>query len=265
MQETMYDVVYTRSGKPEFYARGLTLDIAQTIAASLTSAGTIVLARTGSDGYQGGTTTTAAISNVRVVRSSITGTSYQTQKATTTEELVVATNGQTLFNLAHTPLLDTMTVTVAGSSTRPNVIWQLINDQFGTPILLISEPTLTVSIPVSATYNYATAANHVTITGETPTGTPNGSRTTYTTAHVYYPGSVSVTTTVDSVSAISVIEGGGTTFEVLGSGLPLETGTTLTVDYEYSADDDTAIPASETHTETLPTGTGTALHPPYTW
>lgn len=269
----LYEVWYTRNGQPECYAKGLTLDNAQTTKASLAAAGTITLAITGNDGYQSGGKLTQAITDVRVERAVRSGDSDASVTAVT-EALTVSTSGQTLFSLANTPDLNqTMTVTVEGSSARPDVLWKLVNSETtGTPMLLITVPFLTTTSVVSASYSYQNLSDETTISDETATGTPDGSRTTYTSAYVYKPGSLVVTTSVSAVSAIYVTDGGGKTFEVLAGdiGYPyqtrvaLPTGTVVKLSYKYSYDDNVAVPSAETHTTTLPTW-GTALHPPFQW
>lgn len=269
----LYEVWYTRSGKPECYAKGLTLDNAQTLAAALTSAGTITLARTGSDGFQGGTTTTQAISNVRVERAVKSGDSDVTYSTVTTA--ITPVSGQTIYALPHAVDLNhAMTVTVEGSSTRPDVLWKLLNyDEGGTNVVMITVPFLTGTEKVSATYSYQTVADEQTATNETATGTPNGTLTTFTSAKVYKPGSLTVVTSVSAVSSVYLTEGGGKTFELLASEVgnkymtrvPLDTGTVIKIGYKYSDDDNVAVPGAESHSVTLPADWGEERHPPFQW
>lgn len=266
--ENTYDVSYVRNGNIEFYAKGVSLDKARALATALGSS--ITLAITGDNGFQGGGQLKQAISGVRVTRSFKTGTVRDIQTRVT-EALTVTTSGQEMFALSYVPLISggNMTVTVNGSASRPDVVWDLINDTFGTPYLYITVPTLATTDAVSATYNYVrSTTNPVTVTGETPSGSVNGTNKVFTTAYDYKPGSLVVTTSVDAVSGkATVIDGGGVYFEVYhlshDTAVALPTGTTITVDYKYSPDDNAAIPAAEDHHTHLPAYAGQAVSQPF--
>jgi hypothetical protein len=269
--QNLYSVTYTDSeGNSQYYAKGIDLDRAQSIKTNIGNALTIAI--TGENGFQGGGKLQDIVSDLSVVRAPRTGTSIQT-KTTVTEALTVTASGQTLFTLSNTPYPGTITVTVAGSSARPDVIWELVNQERtgGSAMINITHPTLSVGDAVSATYQYQTYANIITVTDESPNESPDGIRTTFSLNHVYLPGTLVVTTDVDAVSGKTVLEGGGTIFELkLGSGTLIRdyknriappSGITILASYQYALDDDTAVPASETYGGTPPVWVGTPLTP----
>lgn len=263
-----YDVIGAVDGKIQAFARGMTLDRAQTLKTLLDSQG-IGGARDQFGGYLSGIQNSQTVTDTAVVRS------YDTREATissTTEELTVTSaassaDGSFQWELTNTVQGD-FSLTVNGSG-YPDVGASIVNDKYAKVFL----PVLTVTDAVSATYTYKTTDDTLTGTDTLTDGTDiDGVATVFTLTYNYERGSVAVTS---APSGVYILEGGGNTIEMgridptTGASTAMASGEgDVDLTYEYCNRDQTAIAAAEVHRgatdiyirSVLP---GTVQHPPF--
>ena len=263
-----YDVIGAVDGKIQAFARGMTLDRAQTLKALLDAQG-IGGARDKFGGYLSGIQNAQTVTDTAVVRS------YDTREATiasTIEELAVtagasSADGSFQWELTNT-VQDDFSLTV-NASGYPDVGASIVNDKYAKVFL----PILTVTDAVSATYTYKTTDDTLDGTDTLTDGTDvNGIDTIFTLTKNYERGSVTVTS---APSGVYILEGGGDTIEMgridptTGASTIMASGEgDVDISYQYCNRDQTAIAASETHRgvadiyirSVIP---GKKMHPPF--
>jgi hypothetical protein len=258
-QQDLYDVVYTLAdGKIRYDLRGATLDFAQNRKTYIEANG-VTITRTGSGGFQGGTKSTQAVTEVRVERSERRG---EADTTIVTEELSVtaATSGTRFYaELANNYTPSSVSATVNASGALSVGVEELSGNDI--VILLKDGGEISTTDLVSATYSYETSAKLLAVSDEDHDSDVNGTETTFELDYVYMPETVSVST--NASGNISLIEGGGKYIEVLQNGSAIENGKTLKVSYSYSPQDSTTIPASGEYPWEVPSWVGTPQTPPF--
>ena len=251
-----YDVIAVDDANPKnretFFARGLSLDRAQALALQLNNDGIATNTQTG---LQGDSIDNRSVT-ATVVRSNRTG---ETVNEEVIESLTIAASGyEAMVTLANSFIQGSVSVEIEGETAKVTEI----NPKAGTIVLRYEDSSLiSITDEASATYDTPSTNDVLSIINENHDSDVDGTETVFELTHVYIPNTLSITTS--ATGEITIIEGGGKYVEILINSLPIINGKTLKISYDYSLNDDTAIPAAEVFPWVPPVWVGTVRNPPF--